>query len=73
MFPTHFRLNTKGDIAALIPDALFERYIYYLEPEPGYHFARPFAYRAMMVASSLLPKPPRSNLFVFIHKVGVPE
>jgi len=68
VFPTAYRLNTRGDLKAAFPPEQFEDLSYLYSSEPQYHFGRTWVYRIFQFLHWLLPREITGNFFIFLRK-----
>ena len=70
VFPTVFKLNSIREISRYFDGSRFSNFTYRYEAEPSYFFSNRFVFSSMVVLNRLLPSVLKSNLFVFLKKVG---
>ena len=68
VFPTVYKLNSKGDISSAFPPAIFEDFSYVYCFEPQYHFGRSMVYRLFSLLHRLMPATLHGNLYIFLRK-----
>ncbi len=68
VFPTRYRMNTRGAIAKLFPAARFENLSFGFNAQPTYNFGNTLVARFWLLYMALMPKFLAQTLFVFVRK-----
>lgn len=66
VFPTFYRLNTRGAIKQYFPDAIDRTFLF--STNPSYFFGKRFIHSALKKLHGVLPEVASGNLFVFLQK-----
>jgi len=68
VFPTRYRMNTRGAIARLFPADRFENFTFRFNAQPTYNFGSALMARLWLLYMALTPKALAQTLFVFVRK-----
>jgi SAM-dependent methyltransferase len=72
VFPTRYRMNTRGTIARLFPKARYEDFTFAFNGQPSYNFGRAWIARLWLAYMALTPRALGQGLFVFVRKRATP-
>ena len=68
VFPTRYKMNTRGAISRYFPMAQFENHTFGFNAQPTYNFGSPLIARLWLAYMALTPRFMAQTLFVFVRK-----